>query len=159
MKTVSDKIKKSIISSKTVEYDVPQHTTPCSPPTTIIKFGILYEQKVLCGNCGIQHHLPKDPGGVLSTGALGHWQTDFGPRVRPWTGLWTSSSPSWGQSWSPWRTLTSTITHIQERLCGSPASSEVPAHRWSKNIWDSTLWRGLEEQLDFKRITPSPNAA
>lgn len=44
----------------------------------------MYEQKLLCGSCGIQHHAPRDPGEVSPTCASSNKQTDLtmGGRAR-----------------------------------------------------------------------------
>ncbi|KAM7058605.1 V-set and transmembrane domain-containing protein 1-like isoform 3-T3 [Molossus nigricans] len=38
----------------------------------------IHKQKCFCGNCGIQHHMPRDPGGVSPTCASGNRQIDLG---------------------------------------------------------------------------------
>lgn len=42
--------------------------------STLAKF---YEQKCLCESCGFQHHMPRDPGGVLPTCVSDNKQTDL----------------------------------------------------------------------------------
>lgn len=52
---------------------------PCSVPTAFNNknSASIRKQKCLCGSCGIQHHMPRDLGGVLPTCALGNRQTDL----------------------------------------------------------------------------------
>lgn len=61
-------------------------------------FGIHPQKKCLYGSCGIQHQMPRDLGGILSTCAFGNRQTDLVPGYGSWSGPWTGFRPSW--SWS-----------------------------------------------------------
>lgn len=64
-------------------------------------FGIHPQKKCLYGSCGIQHQMPRDLGGILSTRAFGNRQTDLVPGYGSWSGPWTGFRPSWPWSRKP----------------------------------------------------------
>lgn len=77
-----------------------------------------YGQKCLCGSCGIQHHVPRDPGGVSLTCALGNRHTDLGSSCGLCSGLWTVSLL--GTVWEPPKNTVLDNTHRWKSLCRSP---------------------------------------
>lgn len=67
-----------------------------TPTTTIWHLPTV--KKGFCGNCVIQHPMPRDLGWISPIHASGNKQTDVGLGCGPNSGPWTSSSPP--QPWS-----------------------------------------------------------
>lgn len=63
------------------------HSFLSPPPPQQQRFGIHPQTTCLCGICGIQHHMPSDPGGVSPTCALGNRHTHLSPGHGPCSGL------------------------------------------------------------------------
>ena len=89
----------------------------CIPHNQQHSLAFIHGQNCLSGNCGIQHHKPRDPGGVSPTQASGHRHTHLGPGCGPWSGPWTCSKLPQPLSPAAWVPLESTAldNHLPTR--------------------------------------------
>ena len=62
-----------------------EYYVPYSSPTRLHNNNSwsIQRQRCLCGSCGIQHHMSRDPGTASPTHASGDGQADLGPRCAP----------------------------------------------------------------------------
>lgn len=88
----------------------------------------IHRQRCLCGSCGIQHHMSRDPGTASPTHAPGDRQADLGPRCSPCWGPRTSTSPS-----QPWEPMKNAVldNHLQSR---EPVKSRFPEEKVLHNF-------------------------
>lgn len=112
----------------------------------------IHRKECFYGSCGTQHHMPRDPRGVLPTYSS---INTLIPACGPLRGLWTNCSPSQTQSRSHGKHCRRKSPTDKKVFMEVQVWCEIPTHHWSKKIqiwmhWKGKLVETRERRCSFK---------
>lgn len=115
----------------------------------------IHEEKYLCGNCGIQHHMPRDPKRFLPTCASGNRQNDLSRGCMWNKDKLTNQPKSLLATVRKTKRLMTLQTLRDERdFAGvQPSQGEIPALHWGKK---NTGLDAMETEKETSSAVPLP---